>query len=77
MCPPPTIVIENDPQPIQMIVRYHVHNKCLLCQGNSFIWLLRFSQVREALQRINPHPSHKPSGFRLRLHPAWDTFPRL
>ena len=54
-------VIEHHPQPVN-IIRYPVHKKCLLCLGDSSYWLLLFSQVREALHRINPPPTTKPTG---------------
>ena len=54
------LVIEHHPQPVN-IVRYAVHNKCLLCLGDSGFRLQLFSQVREALHRINPHQPPNPS----------------
>ena len=57
------------PNPVN-IIRYPVHHKCLLCLGDSSYWLLLFSQVREALHRINPPPTTKPTGgSRLRRFP--------
>ena len=54
-------VIEHHPQPINIIIRYAVHNKCLLCPGNSYIWLLLFPRSERHFTTLTPTlpPNHR------------------